>query len=278
MSTKLSKILLPVSRQGTTDSCRQAAFGLARDFAARLEVLHLCPAAWQRLPYASEISPFYSEEVLDICREQVSAEQLEVKAWFEQALSAQPGAPADFQCIEGFPATNMAARARVADLSVVPSIAARDDEFWTAVRDAALFQSGRPVLVVPQETPNRSGETIVVAWKDSVELVRAVTAAEPFLAKAKRIVLLSVAEDDNDDPSLAGMADYLALTGLSVETSRIASTSDTVGKALLLEASKTPGTLLVMGAYGHWRWREWVFGGVTEEVLRDTIVPVLMAH
>jgi hypothetical protein len=151
LSTKLSKILLPVSRQGTTDSCRQAAFGLARDFAARLEVLHLCPAAWQRLPYASEISPFYSEEVLDICREQVSAEQLEVKAWFEQALSAQPGAPADFQCIEGFPATNMAARTRVADLSVVPSIAARDDEFWTAVRDAALFQSGRPVLVVPQD-------------------------------------------------------------------------------------------------------------------------------
>ena len=51
-----------------------------------------------------------------------------------------------------------------------------------------------------------------------------------------------------------------------------------VGKALLHEASKTPGTLLVMGAYGHWRWREWVFGGVTEEELRDTTVPVLMAH
>jgi nucleotide-binding universal stress UspA family protein len=126
--------------------------------------------------------------------------------------------------------------------------------------------------------PSRFGETIVVAWKDSMESVRAVTAAEPFFAKAKRIMLLSVAEDDSDDPSLAAMAEYLALTGLNVETSRIASTSDTVGKALLHEASKTPGTLLVMGAYGHWRWREWVFGGVTEEVLRDTIVPVLMAH
>ena len=109
MSTKLSKILLPVSQQGTAEACRQAAFGLARDFAARLEVLHLCPAAWQRLPYASEISPFYSEEVLDICRGQVSAEQSEVKAWFEQALSAHPGASADFRCIEGFPATTMAA-------------------------------------------------------------------------------------------------------------------------------------------------------------------------
>ena len=63
-----------------------------------------------------------------------------------------------------------------------------------------------------------------------------------------------------------------------MEPSRIASTSDTVGKALLREASKAPGTLLVMGAYGHWRWREWVFGGVTEEELRDTTVPVLMAH
>ena len=76
------------------------------------------------------------------------------------------------------------------------------------MRDAALFQSGRPVLVIPEKTPSRFGETIVVAWKDSVELVRAVTAGEPFLAKAKRIVLLSVAEDDNDDPSLAAMAEY----------------------------------------------------------------------
>ncbi|MGH6825270.1 universal stress protein [Methyloceanibacter sp.] len=278
MSSKLSKILLPVSQQGTTEACRRAAFGLARDFAARLEVVHLCPAAWQRLPYATEISPFFSEEVLDICRGQVSADQAEAKAWFEQAVLAHPGAPTDFQCVEGFPATTMTARARVADLSVVPSIAARDDEFWMAVGDAALFQSGRPVLVVPQETPNRFGETIVVAWKDSVESVRAVTAAEPFLAKAKRIVLLSVAEDDKDDPSLAAMAEYLALTGLNVETSRIASKFDTVGKALLHGASNAPGTLLVMGAYGHWRWREWVFGGVTQEVLRDATVPALMAH
>jgi nucleotide-binding universal stress UspA family protein len=278
LSTKLVRILLPISQLGTTESCRQAAFGLARDFAARLEVLHLCPAAWQRLPYATEISPFYSEEVLDIIRGQVSAEQSEAKTWFEKAQQAHPGASADFQCIEGFPATTMASRARVAGLSVVPSIAARDDEFWTSVRDAALFQSGRPVLVITEKTPSRFGDTIVVAWKDSVESVRAVAAAEPFFAKAKRIVLLSVAESDKDDPSLAAMAEYLALAGLKVEASRIALKFDTVGQALLQEAAKTPGALLVMGAYGHWRWREWVFGGVTQELLRDTTVPVLMAH
>jgi nucleotide-binding universal stress UspA family protein len=74
------------------------------------------------------------------------------------------------------------------------------------------------------------------------------------------------------------MADYLTLAGLKVEASRIALKFDTVGEALLQEAAKAPGTLLVMGAYGHWRWREWVFGGVTHELLRDTTVPVLMAH
>lgn len=278
MSTKLVRILLPISQQGTTESCRQAAFTLARDFAARLEVVHLCPAAWQRLPYATEISPFYSDEVLDIIRGQVAAEQSEAKAWFEKAQQAHPGASADFQCIEGFPATTMASRARVAGLSVVPSIAALDDEFWTSVRDAASFQSGRPVLVVPEETPDRFGDTIVVAWKDSVESVRAVAAAEPFFAKAKRIVLLSVAESDKDDPSLAAMAEYLALAELKVEASRIELKFDTVGEALLQEVAKAPGTLLVMGAYGHWRWREWVFGGVTQALLRDTTVPVLMAH
>jgi hypothetical protein len=97
LNTKLARILLPVGKQGTADSCRQAAFGLARDFAARLEVLHLCPAAWQRLRYATEISLFYSEEVLDICRGQVSADQSEAKAWFEQAVLAHSGASADFQ-------------------------------------------------------------------------------------------------------------------------------------------------------------------------------------
>ena len=184
MSTKLSKFLLPVSRQGTTEACRQAAFSLARDFAARLEVLHSLPrgvaASALRLGDQPVLFPGGSRHLPRTSfRRAVGGESL---------VRAGPvGAPrpsADFRCIEGFPPTTMAGRARVADLSVVPSIAPREDEFWMAVRDAALFQSGRPVLVIPEETPSRFGETIVVAWKDSVESVRAVTAAEPFLAKA----------------------------------------------------------------------------------------------
>jgi nucleotide-binding universal stress UspA family protein len=276
--SKLVRILLPVSHQGTTEACRDAAFRLATDFGAGLEVLHLCAAAWQRLPYSTELSPFYSQELIDIGRDQIVQEQAQAKAWFEQASRVHSCSTARFQTIEGFLTTVVTGRARVADLSVVPSIGEKDDEFWAGIRDAVLFQSGRPVLIVPDGASSAFGETVVVAWKDGVEAVRAVVAAAPFFAKGASVSLLSVAESDEDDTSLAAMAEYLTLSGLKVDASRIAAPAGDVAKTLLSEASAKPGALLVMGAYGHWRWREWVFGGVTQEVLRSTTLPVLMAH
>jgi nucleotide-binding universal stress UspA family protein len=276
--SKLVRILLPVSNQGTTEACRDAAFRLAIDSGAELEVLHLCAAAWQRLPYSTELSPLYSQELVDIGREQIVQEQAQAKAWFEQAAKVYACSTARFQTIEGFLTTVVTSRARVADLSVVPSIAAAGDEFWAGVRDAVLFQSGRPALIVPDGASSAFGETVIVAWKDGVEAVRAIAAAAPFFARAGSVSLLSVAESDEDDPSLAAMAEYLTLSGLEVEASRIAAPADGIAKALLADASAKPGALLVMGAYGHWRWREWVFGGVTQDVLRSATLPVLMAH
>ena len=276
--SKLVRILLPVSNQGATEGCRDAAFRLATDSGAELEVLHLCAAAWQRLPYSTELSPFYSQELIDIGRDQIVQEQAQAKAWFEQASRVHSCSTARFQTIEGFLAPVVTGRARVADLSVVPSIGEKDDEFWAGIRDAVLFQSGRPVLIVPDGASSAFGETVVVAWKDGVEAVHAVAAAAPFFAKAASVSLLSVAESNEDDTSLAAMAEYLTLSGLKVDASRIAAPAGGVAKTLLSEASAKPGALLVMGAYGHWRWREWVFGGVTQEVLRSTTLPVLMAH
>jgi nucleotide-binding universal stress UspA family protein len=275
---KLVRILLPIDQRGTTEACEQGAFALAQHFASRLEIMHLCAAPWQRLPYSTELSPFYSQELIDIGREQVVTEQSEAKAWFDRAAQAHPAATAGFLPREGLVTPTVAARARVADVTVVPSIGAKEGGFWGAVRDGALFHSGRPALVMPQGTSGEFGETVVIAWKDSVEAARAVTAAAPFLARAKRIRLLTVDEGEEDASSATAMADYLTLAGLTVEAAKIVPKSDNVGEALLLEAASQPGGLLVMGAYGHWRWREWAFGGVTQHVLRNTTVPVLMAH
>ena len=271
------RLLLPIDHQGTTEACKRAAFGLARRFGSQVEVLHPCAAPWQRLPFSTELSPFYSDDLIALAREQVAREQDEARAWFLLVSQGHAGVKADFASREGFVMQVVATGARPADLTVVPSIGAKEDAFWDAVREGALIQSGRPALVIPDGAGDEIGTSVIVAWKDGVEAARAVAAAAPFLAQAKSVVLVAVREDDKEDPSLAAMTDYLTLGGLKVAAKTLPP-SDDVGESILLEAARHDGALLVMGAYGHWRWREWAFGGVTEHVLRNTTVPVLMAH
>lgn len=274
---KMVRIVLPIDHQGTTEACKKAAFGLAERFGLQVEILHPCSAPWQRLPYSTELSPFYSDDLIEVAREQVSREESDAKAWFERVSQSHAAIKTDFVSLEGFVMQAVATRARAADVTVVPSIGAREDAFWDAVREGALILSGRPTLVVPDGSRSEIGESVVIAWKDGVEAVRAMAAAAPFLDKAKAISLVTVQEGETEDPSLAAMAGYLELAGLKVETKTLPATED-IGEAVLLEATTKPGPLLVMGAYGHWRWREWAFGGVTEHVLRNATVPVLMAH
>jgi len=272
---KLVRILLPIGPNGTTNACADVAFGLAERFGAELEVLHPCPAPMQRLPYATELSPVYFEDLVDVGQKQVEQEEGEATEWFEKAVGVHPGVDAELLTVEGLIGPAVAMRAKVADLAVLPSMAAKENGRWGPARDAALFQSGRPVLIVPDEVGGPIGETVVIAWKDAVEAVRAIAAATPFLATAKRVKLLNIAEDGEDETAPA-MAAYLTKAGFPVETVTIELGGREVGEALLEAAGS--GVLLVMGGYGHWRWREWVFGGATLYVLRNTDVPVLMSH
>jgi nucleotide-binding universal stress UspA family protein len=251
---------------------------LAKRFGIGVEALHPCAAPWQRVPYSTELSPFYSQELIDMGREQVAVEQGDARKWFDKACEARPGIASHFVAVEGFIAQIVGSRARVADLTVVPSIGAKDDAFWSVVREGALIHSGKAMLAVPEGTHAQTGETIVIAWKDGAAAARAVMAAAPFFATAAKVYLVTVEEAGGEAPSLAAMTEYLTLAGVKVALPKVLPASDNIGEALLLEAASQPGALLVMGAYGHWRWREWAFGGVTEHVLRNATVPVLMVH
>jgi nucleotide-binding universal stress UspA family protein len=273
---KLVRILLPITRHGTSEACAAASFGLAERSGAELEVLHPCLTPSARLPYSTEISPLYFEELTDVGKKQASLEKRQAKQWFAKVARGHSKTRANFVSIEGLVAPIVSMRAKASDLAVLPSVGADEDEFWKSARDAALFHCGRPLLIVPKEARGAMGKTVVIAWKDSAEAVRAVSAAQPFLADAKRIRMVTVGEQ-GPGPTAAAMADYLKLAGLRVELSELASDSRPVGEVLLSEAAGE-GALLVMGAYGRWRWQEWVFGGVTRHVLHHTPVPVLMAH
>ena len=275
---RLTKILLPITRNGTSDSCAAAAFSLAGRSGAELEVLHPCLSPSARLPYSTELSPVYFDELADVGKKQVALEKRQAKQWFAKVARGHPKTRAGLIAIEGLIAPTVSTRAKASDLTVLPAGATKEDEFWRSARDAALFQSGRPVLVVPKEARGTIGTSVVIAWKDAVEAVRAVAASRPLLAEAKRIRLVAISEQISDpDPTAAAMIDYLKLAGLRVELAELALDSRPVGEVLLNEASGE-GALLVMGAYGRWRWREWIFGGATHYVLHHTPVPVLMMH
>ena len=122
-------------------------------------------------------------------------------------------------------------------------------------------------------------EAVVVGWKPTREASRALAAALPFLRCAKEVVLLTVAEDQNDaDPGEAArIAEGLAWHGIKVSLSVLAPGPQGAANTLIAAAAERRA-LLVIGGYGHNRLREWIFGGVTQHVLQTASVPVLMAH
>jgi nucleotide-binding universal stress UspA family protein len=274
---KVVKILLPIHQRGTTDACVAFAFALAGRTGASLEVLHACPAPQDRLPYSTELSPVYFEQLVDVGKKQAELEEREARSWFAATTRANPNVQPTFLQIEDPVTRTVETRAKGADLTVLPSSAASEDVFFDLARDAALFSSGRPMIVVPNGTRGTNATTVVIAWKDTVEAVRALAAAMPFLAAARRVQLLSVAEHENQDDTLAMMADYLKGAGINVELATLTLHGREVGE-VLVEASSGEDRLLVMGAYGHWRWREYLLGGATRYVLHNTKVPVLMSH
>lgn len=164
---RLVKILLPINQRGTSEASAAAAFSLAERFGALLEVLHACPASADRLPYATELSPLYFEELTDVGTKQVALEKREAEAWLGRTARNFPKIRPELVAIEGPIAPTVAARARVADLCVLPSIGAEADPFWSSARDAALFHSGRPLLAMPEAWDGAIGETVVVAWSQT---------------------------------------------------------------------------------------------------------------
>ncbi|WNL44049.1 universal stress protein [Dyella sp. BiH032] len=142
-----------------------------------------------------------------------------------------------------------------------------------------------PCLVVPHGAPTHvpSLETAVIAWNGSAEALRAAHAAMPLLARARRIVILH-GEQRPPASMLAwrppfDLAGYLLRHGLQAESEMLAGDGDEeVGAALLRAAERVGAGLLVMGAYGHTRFREWVLGGATRYVLEYGRVPLLLRH
>jgi nucleotide-binding universal stress UspA family protein len=170
---------------------------------------------------------------------------------------------------------------RYVDLAVLGQSDPDDNEDVSdGLADHVALESGRPIMVVPYiGAPERVGEHVIVAWNNSRESARAINDALPILRGAKRVEV--VAFDPRVEAYEIACADislHLSRHGVKAEAHAMAVADIEVGDALLSRSADSGADLIVMGAYGHSRFREVVLGGVTRHLLAHMTVPVLMSH
>jgi len=142
-----------------------------------------------------------------------------------------------------------------------------------------VVNCGRPILVAATAAPQALTETIMVCWNESVSAARAVTAATPLLAKAKRVVFVSVAErDDGATDALQDLARQFAWNGVAADVRVIPGSGRGIPVALAAAAEECGADLVVMGAYGRSRTHELIFGSCTDAILDDSDRPILLMH
>lgn len=173
-------------------------------------------------------------------------------------------------------------RARYCDLVVVGQT--NPDESSPAVMDDfpeyMILNSGRPVLVVPYTGEFADiGKRPLIAWDDSRAATRAITDAIPFLRNADlvNVAIINPKGDQHGEQPGADLAAYLARHGIKLEIS-VHRTKLDISNALLSLASDLNSDLLVMGGYGHSRFKEMIMGGATRGILESMTIPVLMSH
>jgi nucleotide-binding universal stress UspA family protein len=171
--------------------------------------------------------------------------------------------------------------ARRFDLSIVGQAEPETSAVEEIVAESALFESGRPVIIVPyiQKAPLKL-DNVMVCWDGSRAAARAIADSMPLLAKAARVEVVIVTNERGKQDEIEGadIGAHLARHGLNVDVKRTALGDIDVADVLLSHAADVGSDFIVMGGYGHSRLREFVLGGVTRSIFRSMTAPVLMSH
>jgi nucleotide-binding universal stress UspA family protein len=198
------------------------------------------------------------------------------------AICDGPGGPqgvtASWQEEEGHALRRIIFRARHHDLVVIGR-AKKANGLPPDFIEQLLVAAGRPVLIANAKAPPTLTGTIMVCWKETAEAARAVSAAMPFLAHAKRVVVASIPENGEDPTTTAGdVARQLAWNGVPAETRIVPAGGRPVPELLASTAQECDADLVVLGAYGRSRMHEVLFGSCTQAVIRNADRTVLLMH
>jgi nucleotide-binding universal stress UspA family protein len=179
---------------------------------------------------------------------------------------------------EDFPDRTLAVHARGADLIVAGRPERGEPATYSARPAELIMDAGAPVLLTADGDQPLRGERVVVGWKDTRESRRALADSLPFLMRAQSVVVVSVGGDTGAQAGLNDVARRLARHGVDASIEVVAKSRGSIAETLEDTASRHGADLIVVGAYGHSRLREWMLGGVTEDLIASSSKFVLLSR
>ncbi len=150
-----------------------------------------------------------------------------------------------------------------------------EGDIFQTLPESLIFAASCPVLLLPEGVRAVAARNILVAWKPRREAARAMRDAVPMLRKAERVTILTIGADEGRSREARS---FLQAHGVAAVLQEDPSLDLSAGEVILAEADRLGCDLLVMGAYGHTRFRELVLGGATRHVLLNSEIPILMSH
>lgn len=260
----------------------QTVAGLAYDFDAHLDVI--CHGVDRMTPgfHYGGIDPTLMQRTMQAAVEEAKEIAAQARKTLDKS-QARWSVEEDVNPI-GNINRSVGMRTRFSDLAVLQTPYGAETSQLEAegILEGALFSGQSPVLVLPEGSPAKATpDRIIVAWNESAEAMNAVRAAMPFLKKASavRVCVIDPPRHGHDRSDPGGpLSVFLARHGVKAEIDVMAKSLPRVSDVLLRHASDKNADLIVMGAYGHSRFREAILGGATRDMLEEANLPVLMMH
>ena len=277
---KLCDILVHIDQSPRAQMRLDIAAELARQHGAHLTALQVIDVAMPVMALGDGGGGAVIAELMEQMRQSALVAGVKLKVAFEAAL-ARDGIMGEWRQVEGTTREILALHGRYADLLVLGQDDPESDS--AGLLEAVVFDSGRPVLAIPFAGSFKTiGKRVLVGWNASREASRALHDALPLIAKAETATVFLANPtrglDGHGEEPGADIARHMVRHGLKVEVAKVIA-DDVPDSALLLNhASDMGADLLVMGAYGHSRLREFILGGMTRSLLREMTVPVLLSH
>ncbi|MDH3474320.1 MAG: universal stress protein [Rhodospirillales bacterium] len=284
-------ILVPFTGDPGSDAALDTALKVAQDFDSSIELLHVQIDPVMALAGMGEgLAGATAGQVIESAEAAAEAKAVEARKLAEQSCRAAGWNLADangaaagertavWRKVVGRENEEIARRGRLSDLIVAPTPEHDESSAISGQVAAALFDTGRPVLIAPGKAPEAVGGKVAVAWNGSREAAVSVAAALPFILGAEKVVVICDDSQPKEDREGNDLLPYLARHGVAAERVGVPENGRSIGERLVYAAVTAGAELLVMGAYGHSRFRELVLGGATLGAFRHTTIPLLMAH